>query len=135
VVDEDLLAAVLEMRMAVRSTPAPAAPARRLLLRDADQHHAEATLALGGPEVVTRDLLLGLAPAKAQHRNPVALGVAIDRRHVGAADLAQQRRRRDRVASIQQKPHDLKLRHQLRHVSLQEQPVDRPHPQRHVISQ
>jgi len=65
----------------------------------------------------------------------VALGEAIDRRHIAAADLAQQRRRRDRKATIEQEAHDLKRGHQLRHVGLQKQPIDGAHLQRDVISQ
>jgi hypothetical protein len=135
VVDEHLLTAELKMWMAISPATPPAAPGDRLLLGDADQDHAEAALALGGLKVAARDQLLGLALAEPQHGDPITLDVAIDRGHVGAAEPAKQRRRRDRVAAIQQKAHDLKRRHQLGHIGLQEQPIDRAHPQRDVIPQ
>jgi hypothetical protein len=104
-------------------------------LGDADHHHPEAPLALGLLQIGTRHLLLGLALAETHHRDLVVEREAVDRGHVGATDLAQQRRRRDRVATVEQEADQLPLAHQPRHVALQEEPVDRTHPQRHVVTQ
>jgi hypothetical protein len=104
-------------------------------LSDTDQHDAEASRALGGLQIRARHVLLGGALAKAQHRDLVVGRVTLDRGHIGAALLGQQRRRRDREAAVQPEPHELMLGHQLRHVRLQKQAIDRAHLQRHVIAQ
>ena len=123
VVREDLLAAVLEVRVAVRAAVAPAAPGGRALLRDPDHHHPEAPLALRGLEVLARDLLLDIPLHKAHHRDLVLDNEILDRAHVIAADPPQHHRRRDREPAIEQKPDHLKLGLQPRHVPLKEQPV------------
>jgi hypothetical protein len=133
VVDEHRLTAEAEVRMAVGAAVAPAAPGRGPLLRRADHDDAGAPLALGALEVGTRHLLLGLALAKAHHRDASIGGEALDRLHVTAPDLAEQRRRRDLVALIEQEAHDHPLGHQPRHVTLQEQAVDRAHLQGDVV--
>ena len=69
VVREDLLAAVLEMRVAVRAAVAPPPPRRRALLRDPDHHHPEPAFSLRGLEMLARDLLLDIPLHKAHHRN------------------------------------------------------------------
>src|ERR1700739_4151890 len=71
VVGEDRLAAVLEVRVAVRAAVAPPPPRRGALLRDPDHHHPEAPLALGRLEMLARDLLLDIALHKPRHRDLV----------------------------------------------------------------
>ncbi|MBV9193933.1 MAG: hypothetical protein JO168_07275 [Solirubrobacterales bacterium] len=134
-VREDLLAAVLEMRVAVRAALAPPPPRRGSLLRDPDHHHPKAAVALRRLEMLARDLLLDIALLKA-HPWDVALGdVPVDRLDVLAADPPQHHRRGDRKAAIEQKPDHLKLRLQPRHVPLKEQPVHRADLERDVIGE
>ena len=123
------------MRVAVRTAVPPTAPDRGLLLRDADHHDAETALLLSAFEVLAGDLLLDLALREADHRDLVIEHELVDLVHVAAADLAQHRRRRDREPPIQQEPDHLPLRHQSRDVPLQEQPVDRPDLEGHVIGE
>jgi hypothetical protein len=123
------------MRMSVRAAVAPAPPRARLLLRDTDQHHPEASLALGALKVLASDVLLAVLLGEAHHRQLVVQRELIDRLAVRAADLAQQHRRRDPEPAVQQKPDQHPRRLQLRHVALHEQPVDRSHSQRDVIGQ
>ena len=104
VVDVDRLAAKLEVRVLVVAAVAPAAPRIGLLLGDTDQRHAAATLALGTLQVGVRDVLLAGALLKPHDRDLVVQGEAVDRLNVGAADPAQNRRRRDVATdAIQQK--------------------------------
>jgi len=135
VIDEHRLAAEGEVRVAVRPAVTPAAPGRGLLLGDADHHDPEAPLALGPLEVGARQILLRGALPKTQQWDLVVFREALDLLHVTAPDLAEQRRRGNRVAAIEQKAHHLPLAHQPRHIPLQEQAVDRAHPQRHVVAQ
>src|SRR5262249_13667683 len=71
VVDEHALAAEAEVRMAVAAALPPAAPGRRLLLRDPDQDDAEAALADGRRQIRTHALLLRLAPIETDDWNRV----------------------------------------------------------------
>jgi hypothetical protein len=57
-------------------------------------------------------------------------GVPLDRRDITSADLAKQRRRGDRRATVEQKTHEQTLAHQPRHVRLQVDAIDRAHPKR-----
>ena len=123
------------MRVAVRAAVAPAAPGRGALLRDPDQHHPEAALPLGCGEVLARDLLLDIVLHKA-HPWDLTLGdEPVDRLDVLAADPPEHHRRGNRKAAIQQKPDHLKLRLQPRHVAVEEQPVDRPDLERHMVGE
>ena len=80
------------MRMRVVAAVTPAAPRVRLLLRNTDQHDAEAPLPLGALEVLARDILLALALAKAHRRHLVGQRERVDRRDVRTAGLAEDRR-------------------------------------------
>ncbi len=111
------------MRMAVWPPVAPPTPSRGALLRDTNQHHAEATIALRRLEILARDLLLNLAPVEAHHRDLPFGDEPLDRADVLAADSSQQRGRGDRKPPIEQKPDHLKLSLQSRHIALKEQPV------------
>jgi hypothetical protein len=121
--------------MPVRAAVAPAPPGRGLLLRDADQHHPVAALLLGALEVLARDQFFDIALGEPHDRDLAINDEAIDRGHVAAADLAQRRRRGDREPAIEQKPDQLPLGLQPRHIALQEQAIDRAHLQRHVITE
>ncbi len=121
------LAPELEVRMSVGTALAPAPPDAGALLGDADEDAAEASLAGGGLEVGTGDLLLRLAAAKADERDRVAGGEALDRRLVAAADLAQERRRGDGRAAVEQEADEQAVAHQFVHVRLQVDAVDRAH--------
>jgi len=79
------------------------------------------------------DLLLHIPLDEADRRNLVGRDVLVDLIDVVTTDLAKRRRRRDREPAIQQKPDHLPLGHQPRHIPLQEQTIDRPDLQRHVI--
>jgi hypothetical protein len=105
VVDEHRLATELEVRVRVVATLAPATPRIRLLLSDADQHHAEASLPLGRLEIRPGDVLLALVALEAHDGELVVQRELIDRLHIGAADAPQNRRRRDRAtrASVQKR--------------------------------
>ena len=121
--------------MPVRATVTPPAPRRGLLLRDPDHHDPVAVLALSGLEMRAGDLLLHITLDELHCRNLVTDDVVVDLVDVVTADLPQHRRRRDREPAIQQKPDHLPLAHQPRHVPLQEQAIDRPDPERHVIAE
>jgi hypothetical protein len=135
VVGKGRLAPELEVGVAVGSARAPAAPDRGTLPGDADQIDAAAALALGARAITARDLLLRLARGEAHDRDLLLLGVALDRPHVGAADLAEHGRRGDRVAAVEQKADHPSLAHQLRHVALEEDAVDRAHLQGHMLTE
>jgi hypothetical protein len=123
------------MRVRVRAALPPAGPDAGSLLGDADQDDAEAALPLGLLEVRPGDLLLRLAPPEADDRDLVAGSEALDRAHVTRTDLAQKRRRRDREAAIEQEADQEPLAHQLRHIRLQKETIDRAHLKRHPVAQ
>jgi hypothetical protein len=135
VIDHRALPAELEMRMLVRAAVTPATPYLRLLLTDAEHHHPRPPCPPGGAEVLAGDLLLAVLVLEPNHRDPAVARVAFDRVDVPPADLAQQRRRGDREPLIEQKPDHLSLRLQPRHVPVQEHPIDRAHPQTHVLGE
>jgi len=135
VVDEHALAAEAEVRMPVRAALAPATPSRRLLLRDPDRDHAEAALTRGLLQVGTDALLLRLASDEADKRDLMLGSEALDRCHIATADIAEQRRRRDRKTPVEQEAHDHPLAHQSRHIAVQEDPVDRAHLQGDPVAQ
>src|SRR5437899_1408456 len=92
------------MRMAVGAAVTPAPPRRRPFLRDADHDHPEASLALGGLQMRTRELLLGLALREPHDRHLVRTRELLDRGDVRAALPGEQRRRGDRKPAIEQEP-------------------------------
>jgi hypothetical protein len=61
---------------------------------------------------------------EADHRHAALAGEAFDPFPELPADLAQHRRRWDRVAAVEQEAHHLPLAHQLRHVALKEHAVN-----------
>jgi hypothetical protein len=85
--------------------------------------------------VLAGDLLLDVALDEAHDRDLMIDDELIDRRHIRTADPPQHRRRRDREPPIQQEPDHLALCLQPRHVPLQEQPVDRPDLEGHMIGE
>jgi hypothetical protein len=108
-------------------------PNAGFLLRDTDHHDTQAAILLGAFEELADDLLLDIAPRAPDHLD-LALGhEPVDPLHVAAADLPQHRRRRDREPAIEQEPDHLPQRLQPRRIPVQEQPVDRPDPEGHVI--
>lgn len=134
-VDEDLLAAVLEVGMGVVSPGAPPTPGGCLLLGDADHDHAEAPLSGCARKVGPGDLLLALALPEAHDRDVVLFGVALDVGDVRAADPPQHRRRGDVKAPVDHEPAQQPLAHELRDVALQEDAIDRTHLQAHVVGE
>jgi hypothetical protein len=118
------LAGVLEVGVAVRAPLAPAAPGAGLLLGNADHDAAEAALPPGALQVGTGDLLLVLALLKPHDRNLVVGGEAFDRPYLAAPDLAEQRRRGDREAPVQEEADQHPRGHQPRHVGMEQEAVD-----------
>ena len=135
VVRKDRLASIDEMRMPVRAAVPPPTPRRGSLLADPDHHHPEAALTLSALEMLTSDLLLHIPLDEPDRRDLVGDDELVDAVDVVTADLPQHRRRRDREPAIQQEPDHLPLGHQPRHVPLQEQAIDRPDPERHMIGE
>ncbi len=136
VVDEHGLAIELEMRVRVTPAIAPTAPRERLLLRDAEHHHPRTPVPLSLLHVRARDVLLDHVLGEPHHRDLPRLRERVDVLHVGAADLPEQHRRRDRPARmVVEEPHQLPVALQPRDVPREQDPVDRTHPQRDVIGE
>jgi hypothetical protein len=115
----------------------PGPPHRGLFLRDADQHHfSVAAVAFGGLDQRAGDPLLVLPLGEPAHWNIVRLGPPVHLGDVGVADLAERRRRGNPepllpVHKLTHPAHRL----QLRHISLQKDPIHRSTGERHVIPQ
>jgi hypothetical protein len=125
------------MRRVFVSLGLPGPPHRRLLLGDADEHHRTVpTLASGRLDQRPGDRLLVVALGEAHHRDVVRRGEAVDRPNVPVSDLAEGSRRRDREPTLpaQELAHPTH-RLQLRHVRLQEDPIDTPAGERHMITE
>ena len=139
VVDERHLPAPLHVRMrgVFLSLRLPRSPHRRLLLRDPDQCHCALTAAgRGGVDVRAGDRFLVLTLPEVDHRHAMVFRPAVHLGDVGVTDLPERRRRRDYkpplpTQELTHPAHGL----QLRHVRLQEDPVDRPASERDVIPQ
>jgi hypothetical protein len=82
------------------------------------------------------ELLFVLTLGEVVHRDVVGLGEAVHLGDVRRADPAERRRRRDpKPALLAQEVADHPDRLQLGHIALQEDPVDRPAGERHVVAQ
>ena len=113
------------MRYGVVAAVAPAAPRPCLLLRDAEHHHPRASVPLGVLHVRARDVLLDHVPGEPQDRDPIGLGERVDLIDICAADLPEDRRRRDRPACpLVQEPDQLTVALQPRDVPGEEDPID-----------
>jgi hypothetical protein len=121
----------------VRRRPAglKPAPGRRLLLRDADHHDAEATIPFGLVHVAAGDQLLGLALLEMHHRDPVLAREALNGTHVRRADLAQRRPDRESETHDPTKPHQHPFGLQLGQVASEEDAVHAIDLQRHPLAQ
>jgi len=125
------------MRGVFLSLRLPRPPHRRLLLGDPDQHYLPRA-ASGGCLVDqrTRDLFLVLTLGEMPHRNAVRGGEPMNLGNIGIADLPERCRGRDWVPALPAQElihpaHGL----QLRHIGLQEDPVDRTTGERDVVPQ
>jgi hypothetical protein len=124
------------MRVRVVASVAPATPRERLLLGDPEHHHPRPPVALSLLHVRTRDVLLDHVLGEPHHRDLPRLRERVDLLHIAAAYAPEDRRRRDRpTRPLVQEPHQQPIRLQPRNVPRQEDPVDRPHPQRDVIGE
>ena len=115
----------------------PGAPRRGLLLGDSD-HPSAAVPALSSRRLEKRasNRFLALSLLEVNHGNPLVLGKAVNRLHVGLADLAERRGGRDAESPLPaQERTDLPDRLELGDVRLQEDPIERPAGERDVIVQ
>jgi len=135
VVGDRRLARVLEVGARVRAALAPAAPDERPLLADADHHDPEAPLPLGRLQVGTGDLLLRLAPAEADDRDLVGGRERVDLLDIALAVAAEQRRRGNPKAAVEQEADQPAGAHQLRDPGVQQDPVDRTHAKRDTLAE
>jgi len=103
-------------------------------LRDPDQHHTILIFSCGGFQIRQCHLLFVLALLKMHHRDLMPLGELVNGFDVGVADLAKSGRRGDSEFSLPAQefayvPHGL----QLRHIGLQEDPVDTSAAECHAV--
>ncbi len=137
VVHERHLPSPLHMRMAglLLTLRDPGPPDGCLLLGDADEDHLPVPTLPGGlidERPGHRFLVLPLL--KMDHGDAVAFGEAVDGGHVAVADLPERRPRRDDEPPLPaEEPAHQAHPLQLGHIGLEEDPVDRPASERHMV--
>jgi hypothetical protein len=125
------------MRQVCFALGLPRPPHRSLLLRDPDQHHPALTaVPLGSLDQRASQSLLVLTLDEPMYRHSTGLRPLMDLGHIAIADLPERRRRRDLIATLpaQELTHPAH-RLQLRHISLQQDPIHRSARERDMVSQ
>ena len=96
--------------------------------------HASPTFG-GGFHVGANKFLFGLALFEVDDRNVIDLGVAVDGLDVGVTELAERCGGRVGEAAAQEEAGDEAGRLEIRHVGLEEDPVDAAADERHPVPQ